>query len=171
MAGYSQLIATRLGMPEEFQEMILHAAPMHDIGKIGTPDQILLKPGPLTPEEFSVMRTHTTIGYEILSDSAAPALALAASIALHHHERFDGAGYPQGLAGEAIPIEGRIVAVADVFDALTCARPYKAAWGLDRAARYLAEGRGSHFDPACVDAFLGDWSGVLAIRERYRDPA
>lgn len=169
MANYSRLVAARLGMPREFQDMILHAAPMHDIGKIGTPDQILLKTGPLTSQEFDLMKTHTTVGYEILSDSAAPALALAASIALHHHERFDGSGYPQGLVGKAIPIEGRIVAVADVFDALTSKRPYKRAWSLEEAARYLADGRGRHFDPACVDAFLGEWTGVVAIHGQYQD--
>lgn len=169
MANYSRLIAARLGMPEEFQQRLLHAAPMHDIGKIGTPDQILLKPARLTNEEFEVMKTHTTIGYEILCDSAAPALALAASIALRHHEKFDGSGYPHGLAGATIPVEGRIVAVADVFDALTSERPYKRAWNLDEAARYLAEGSGRHFDPDCVDAFLGDWAGVLAIHKQFQE--
>lgn len=169
MANYSRLVAARLGMPEGFQEMILHAAPMHDIGKLGTPDQILLKPGRLTPDEFEIMKAHTRIGYEILRNSASPALALAASIALNHHEKFDGSGYPGALAGDAIPIEGRIVAVADVFDALTSERPYKKAWALDQAAQYLKEGRGRHFDPACIDAFLGDWAGVLTIRERFDD--
>lgn len=169
MAHYSQLIAANLGMSQEFQSMLLHAAPMHDVGKLGTPDQILLKPGKLTPDEFEIMKAHTTIGYEILKDSAAPALRMAAVIALSHHEKFDGSGYPGALAGEAIPIEGRVVAVADVFDALTSERPYKKAWELSEAVAWLQRGAGQHFDPRCVDAFLRDWQSVLAIRERFRD--
>lgn len=169
MANYSRLIAQKLGLGQAEQEMILQAAPMHDVGKLGTPDHILLKPSTLTPEEFEVMKDHASIGYEILKDSTSPVLQAAAQIALTHHEKYDGSGYPQGLRGEAIPIFGRIVAVADVFDALTSERPYKQAWEMLRATDFLARGRGSHFDPDCVNAFLSDWDAVLAIREHFRD--
>ena len=171
MAHYSQLIAANLDMSQEFQNMLLHAAPMHDVGKLGTPDHILLKPGKLTVDEFEIMKAHTTMGYEILKGSASPALQMAAVIALSHHEKFDGSGYPGALAGEAIPIEGRIVAVADVFDALTSERPYKKAWDLPEAVALLQRDIGRHFDSQCVDALLHDWQGVLAIRERFRDDA
>jgi putative two-component system response regulator len=170
MAHYSQLIAGTLGLDERQQDLILEAAPMHDVGKLGTPDMILLKPGKLSDEEFAVMKQHATIGWEILRDSAAPTLQTAAEIAWTHHEKFDGSGYPRGLAGEAIPLFGRIVAVADVFDALTSARPYKPAWEFDRAWDFIAAQRGTHFDPHCVDAFLSQREAVLAIRARFRDP-
>ncbi|BAL25289.1 HD domain-containing phosphohydrolase [Azoarcus sp. KH32C] len=169
MAHYAQLIAGRMGLPPDFQEMLLRAAPMHDVGKLGTPDHILLKPGRHTPEEFEVMKQHTLIGYEILRESSSPAVQLAASIALHHHEKFDGTGYPRRLAGNEIPIEGRIVAVADVFDALTSERPYKKAWTFEAARAYLRENRGKHFDPSCVDAFLALWERVIEINRRFRD--
>lgn len=169
MAHYARLIAVQMGLPPDFAEMLLHAAPMHDVGKLGTPDHILLKPGRHSPEEFEIMKQHTQIGYEILRESSSHAIQLAASIALHHHEKFDGSGYPRGLAKDAIPIEGRIVAVADVFDALTSARPYKRAWSLDAASDYLRENRGAHFDPSCVDAFHAVWDEVLKIRERFVD--
>lgn len=169
MAAYSRLIAERLGLPLAEQEIILAAAPMHDVGKLGTPDHILLKPGKLTPEEFEIMKEHARKGYEILADSNSRMLQVAAIIALSHHEKFDGSGYPGGLRGEDIPLYGRIVAVADVFDALTSARPYKPAWTLERAVEFLQENRDKHFDPACLDAFLGAWDEVLAIRERYAD--
>ncbi|MBL8483054.1 MAG: response regulator [Rhodocyclaceae bacterium] len=169
MANYSRLIAERMGMDAEFQDLLLQAAPMHDVGKLGTPDHILLKPGKLTPEEFDIMKQHASIGYEILKDSASEVLQLAATIALTHHEKFDGSGYPRGVASTAIPLEGRIVAVADVFDALTSERPYKKAWELPRAIAMLEEGAGKHFDPDCVQAFLSDMEGVLEIKNRYRD--
>lgn len=171
MAHYAQLIAARMGLPQDFQETLLHAAPMHDVGKLGTPDHILLKPGRHTVEEFEIMKQHTWIGYEILRESSSHAIQLAASIALHHHEKFNGSGYPRGLAGEAIPIEGRIVAVADVFDALTSERPYKRAWSLEDASAYLRENRGVHFDPVCVDAFLDVWDRVLDVRQLFGDEA
>lgn len=170
MAHYSELIAAGLGLDRQQQELILETAPMHDVGKLGTPDLILLKPGKLTPEEFAVMKQHTTIGWEILRDSSAPTLKVAAEIAYTHHEKFDGSGYPRGLAGADIPLFGRIVAVADVFDALTSARPYKPAWEFDRAWDLVRENRGSHFDPRCADAFLAQRDEVLAIRARFRDP-
>jgi response regulator RpfG family c-di-GMP phosphodiesterase len=169
MAHYSRLIAEQLGMTKEEQEDILSAAPMHDIGKVGTPDHILLKPGKLTPEEMVIMRQHAMIGYNILKFSKARMLQLAAEIAASHHERYDGSGYPLGLKGEAIPLVGRIVAVADVFDALTSVRPYKKAWTLEDARDYLVGNCGSHFDQRCVDALLARWDDMLAIRERFKD--
>ncbi len=169
MAKYSELIARQLGLPPDQQTLLLQAAPMHDVGKVGTPDHILLKPGRLDADELVVMRQHALIGYEILAGSESPLLQAAALIARTHHEKFDGSGYPDGLKGEEIPLFGRIVAVADVFDALTSERPYKKAWTLEAAVDFLQQQRGLHFDPACIDAFLSDWDGVLAIRNRYRD--
>ncbi|SFU98054.1 HD domain-containing phosphohydrolase [Pseudoduganella namucuonensis] len=169
MAHYSQLIAAELGLSEQEQEDILNAAPMHDVGKVGTPDHILLKPGRLNEEEMIVMRQHARMGYDILKGSQARMLQLAADIALTHHERYDGAGYPNGRAGEDIPLAGRIVAVADVFDALTSRRPYKAPWTMEAARRYLEENSGGHFDPRCVAALLARWDAVREIRARYQD--
>ncbi|MCV2367750.1 HD-GYP domain-containing protein [Roseateles oligotrophus] len=169
MAHYSQLIARGLGLSEGEQELLLQAAPLHDIGKVGISDSILLKPGRLTPAEFDTMKQHAAYGYEILKESSSSILQTGASIALGHHEKFDGSGYPGGLVGEAIPIFCRIVAVADVFDALTSARPYKSAWTLEDAATHIRSQSGSHFDPACVAVFFELWPEVLEIRERFRD--
>jgi response regulator RpfG family c-di-GMP phosphodiesterase len=170
MARYSVLIAEVIGFSPEELESILLAAPMHDVGKVGIPDMILLKPGRLTPEEFSVMKEHAKLGFDILKGSVSPLVKLAAEIALSHHEKFDGSGYPNGLVGEAIPLAGRIVAVADVFDALTSARPYKEPWPVEKALDFLKEGKGGHFDPNCVEAFLSRLSDVLEIRDRFHDP-
>jgi len=169
MAHYSLLIAAALGMDENTQKLILEAAPMHDVGKIGIPDYILLKPARLTEAEFELMKQHARMGYELLQGSGSGILRAGAEIALSHHEKFDGSGYPQGLAGEDIPLFGRIVAVADVFDALTSERPYKKAWSLEEAAKFLKEGRGQHFDPTCVDAFLASWDQMLQVRQRFQD--
>jgi putative two-component system response regulator len=169
MASYSRLIAKNLGLPETEQELIQDAAPMHDVGKMGTPDHILLKPGRLDEDEMVIMRRHAEIGAEILQGSASPLLQTAALIAATHHEKFDGSGYPNGLKGENIPLYGRIVAVADVFDALTSARPYKKAWELDEATKFLRDNAGSHFDPVCVEAFFKDWEAVLAIKQKHQD--
>jgi putative two-component system response regulator len=169
MAHYSQLIARKLGLSEMQQRLILQAAPMHDVGKIGIRDYILLKPGRLTPEEFEIMKRHAELGYELLKGSSSEIIQTGAEIALAHHEKYDGSGYPQGLKGEAIPLFGRIVAVADVFDALTSERPYKKAWALEDALKLLQDGRGTHFDPQCVDAFMADWEAVLDIRQRFQD--
>lgn len=169
MAHYSALIAGQLGLDGAEQELILKAAPMHDVGKIAIPDLILLKPGRLTPEEFEVMKRHAEYGYEILKDSQSALLDAAALIARSHHEKFDGSGYPLGLAGKDIPLHGRIVAVADVFDALTSERPYKPAWELGRALDFLRGNSGGHFDPACVDAFLARLDDALTIRARFQD--
>ncbi|HEV7802638.1 MAG TPA: HD domain-containing phosphohydrolase, partial [Burkholderiales bacterium] len=169
MSNYSRLIAERMGMGEEECELMLLASPLHDIGKIGTPDQILLKPGKLTPEEFEIMKLHTVIGQKILSNSVSPILQAGAQIAISHHEKFDGSGYPHRLKGKAIPLYGRIVAVADVFDALTSERPYKKAWDLDRANSLLLESKGGHFDPEVVDAFFDVYDQVLEVKARFMD--
>ena len=156
-------------------QMLFKSAPLHDIGKVGIPDRILLKPGRLTPEEFEVMKTHTTLGRDAISHAERALgtdvefLRIAKEIAYSHQEKWDGSGYPQGLVGEDIPLVGRIVAVADVFDALTSARPYKQAWPLERAREFLLEHSGSHFDSTCVDAFMQAWPEVLVIRERFQD--
>jgi response regulator RpfG family c-di-GMP phosphodiesterase len=136
---------------------------------VGTPDHILLKPGRLDADEMAIMREHAHIGFEILRGSPSPCLQLAAVIANSHHEKFDGSGYPSGLKGEAIPLVGRIVAVADVFDALTSERPYKKAWPIEAARQYLQDNAGSHFDPLCVDAFLRNWHEVQRIRQQHQD--
>lgn len=169
MAHYSQIIAGGLDLDAAAQKLILEAAPMHDVGKIGIPDYILLKPGKLTHEEFEVMKGHARIGHELLKDSHSEVIRAGAEVAISHHEKYDGSGYPFGLKGNQIPLFGRIVAVADVFDALTSERPYKRAWSLDDACRFLEEGRGKHFDPLCVEAFLAGWERVLDIRRRFRD--
>ena len=169
MSHSSRLIAERLGLSSAEQTLILQASPMHDIGKLGIPDHILLKPGALTNDELVVMRRHASIGYELLKDSDSAVLQAAATIAISHHERFDGGGYPYGVSGEAIPLFGRIVAVADVFDALTSQRPYKAAWPIDHAVGYISSNRGNHFDPACVDAFHQALDDILAVRDEHLD--
>lgn len=169
MAHYSKHIAHALGLSIQEQDLLLEAAPMHDIGKVGIPDAILLKPSRLNAEEFAIMKQHATIGYELLKSSSAPLLKVAAEIAHTHHEKYDGSGYPRGLVGENIPLFGRIVAVADVFDALTSERPYKKAWSVEDACQLLRKGKGTHFDPACVDAFLSDFEEVLSIKSRFAD--
>jgi putative two-component system response regulator len=170
MAHYSRLIAQGLGLPEEQCRLIFKAAPMHDVGKLGTPDGILLKPGRLNEDEMRVMRRHPVIGHAILAGSTSQLIQLGAEIAICHHEKFDGTGYPYQLAGELIPMSGRIVAVADVFDALTSERPYKTAWDLERARGFMSENAGLHFDPACIAVFLDAWEEILTIRSRFADP-
>jgi putative two-component system response regulator len=152
-------------------EELLTAAPMHDIGKVAVSDSILLKPGKLTHDEFEIMKRHTTVGYDILKDSPAKLLQTAALIALTHHEKYDGTGYPQGLRGEKIPMVGRITAVSDVFDALTSARPYKEAWPVDKAIAEMHQLSGSHFDPQLITAFDSALERILTIKERYRSEA
>lgn len=147
-------LASRIGAPEEHVELIRRAAPLHDVGKIGIPDGVLLKPGRLSPKELDLMRQHCAIGANLLSGSGVPLLDVAATIALTHHERWDGTGYPEGLKGESIPLAGRVVAVVDVFDALLHERPYKAAMELPETVQALEDGRGTHFDPVVLDAFL-----------------
>lgn len=169
MSHYCRLIARKKGLDDYTSELLRVASPMHDVGKIGIPDNILLKPGRLTPEEFQIMKQHAEIGYRILTGSDSQLLKMAAIIARSHHEKWDGSGYPQGLQAEDIPLEGRIAAVADVFDALTSARPYKAAWPLEDAVSLLRDGRGKHFDPELVELFLGSMDEVLDIRARFQD--
>ena len=142
---------------------------MHDIGKVGTPDHILLKPGRLTPDEFEIMKRHAGIGAAILDGSPARLLQVGAQIAGSHHEKFDGSGYPRGLAGEDIPLFGRICALADVFDALTTRRPYKPPFSNEKAMDIMQKGRGTHFDPALYDVFLDGFPGILAIQKEYLD--
>jgi two-component system response regulator RpfG len=163
MSHYAELIAEALGVPEEEARTITLAAPLHDIGKIGIPDAVLLKRSSLTDEEFAVMRRHPLIGYEILRDSQSRFVQMGATIALRHHERWDGSGYPDGLKGEDIPLPARIVAVADVFDALTSERPYKRAWSADEAFEYVQANRGTLFDPSCVDVLLANQARILDI--------
>ncbi len=160
---YARMLAKLLNEDELSQDLIFYAAPLHDIGKIGVPDSILLKPGRLTPQEFDLMMDHTKIGYEILRHSQSPYLHAGATIALTHHERYNGSGYPEGLAGDKIPLYGRIVCLIDVFDALTSKRPYKEAWPMERAIELLVAERNEHFDPRIVDLFVASRSEVERI--------
>ncbi len=169
VAHYAHLIARQIELPVAEQELLLEAASMHDIGKVGIPDYILCKKGRLDEAERTIMQRHAMLGYELLQGSSSELLQVAALIALGHHEKYDGSGYPRGLAGEVIPLYCRIVAVADVFDALTTTRSYKVAWDLDKAKDHLLEGRGVHFDPRLADAFVAAWPEVLAIHERFQD--
>lgn len=169
MSHYSQTLAKALGHSEDSAEKILHASPMHDIGKIGIPDSILLKPGKLDPEEWDIMKTHPTIGAEIIGDHDSSLLRMAKSIALNHHEKWDGSGYPNGIKGDDIPVEARIVTIADVFDALTTERPYKKAWSIEDAVNHIRKGAGSHFDPGLVPIFLNLMPDLLSIRERWAE--
>ena len=169
MSHYSQLLALALGYTETEAERLLHAAPMHDIGKIGIPDSIMLKPGKLTEEEFAAMRKHPEIGAEILGEPDSDLIRLATTVAMTHHEKWDGSGYPKGLAGEDIPIEGRIVAIADVFDALTTKRPYKEAWSVEDTMDYIRAQSGKHFDPRLVELFEQNIDAILVIRDKWKD--
>lgn len=193
VGSYSRAVGAALGMPPSFLEMLLLAAPLHDIGKIGIPDSVLLKPGPLTDDEWAIMQRHCEIGHRILCEQSKsvvplfdsfaldasetkaavenhdPVLEMAASIALTHHEKWDGSGYPQGLRGETIPIESRIVAIADVFDALTSNRPYGAARPEEEALTIIEASVGSHFDPRVYDAFLKALPEIRGIHARFAD--
>ncbi|MCA3178154.1 MAG: response regulator [Burkholderiaceae bacterium] len=169
MAEFSRALAGAMGKDADYQALIRKAAPLHDVGKLGTPDHILLKPARLTPQEMEVMKQHTTIGWQILREHRSPVLQMGAAIAWTHHEKWDGSGYPRGLTGTDIPLEGRIVAVADVLDALTSARPYKHAWDVSEARAFIEKGSGVHFDPQCVEALGGLWDEVRAIRDEYHD--
>jgi two-component system, response regulator RpfG len=154
MSLYSRALADAIGLDEEEAEIIELAAPLHDIGKIGTPDLILLKKGPFDEEELKIMRKHPLIGFKILEDSPSKYLQKGGEIALSHHEHYDGTGYPNGLKGEEIPLSARIVAIADIFDALTSTRPYKRAWGFEKAYQYICDESGKHFDPNLVNAMI-----------------
>lgn len=167
---YSRIIGQALGLPDTEVELLYNAASLHDTGKIGIPDSILLKAGKLDDDEWEVMRTHCQIGYQIIGSHQHVMLKSAAIIALSHHERWDGTGYPQGLVGNDIPLFGRIVAIVDVFDALTCARPYKKAWSVAEAIEEIMRFRGSHFDPKVVDAFVAKIQELTAIQLQFIDP-
>jgi len=169
MARFARVIAETLGIDDTECESIELSAPMHDIGKIGIPDQILLKPGKLTVEEFDIIKQHTVIGYEILRDSPSKYLRMGADIALGHHEKYDGSGYPQGLKGDDIPLPARIVAVADVFDALTSRRCYKPAWRDQDVLKLITSESGKHFDPQCIEAFMSQIDKVKSIRASLSD--
>jgi two-component system response regulator RpfG len=171
MSRYSRLIAAALGLSPEEAETIELAAPLHDIGKIGIPDQILLKPGRLDPAEWGVMQRHPVIGHDILKGSASKYVRMGALIALGHHEKFDGSGYPNGLEGDHIPLCARIVSVADVYDALTSVRPYKEAWPAGKAMEWVGAQAGKHFDPRMVEAFVASRDEVLRIQDEWRDPS
>jgi putative two-component system response regulator len=171
MAHYSKAIAAAAGLSESEQELLLLAAPMHDIGKVAIPDSILLKPGKLDFDERAIMQQHTTIGHAILKDSNSKLLQKAAEIALSHHEWFDGSGYPHGLKASEVPISGRICAISDVFDALTSVRPYKDAWPIDAAIAEIKRGAGNHFDPMLVAAFISDLAEILQLKQIYSNEA
>ncbi|MFT2110800.1 HD domain-containing phosphohydrolase [Marinomonas sp. 2405UD68-3] len=169
MSFYAKTLALQYGLSEFQADKIFNAAPMHDIGKIGIPDHILLKPGRLTEEEFEVMKKHPKIGEEILGESDSALIGLAKSIAISHHEKWDGTGYPYGLAGDDIPLEGRIVAIADVFDALTTVRPYKRAWTLEETTDYMYSQSGKHFDPALVRCTPEVLDTFIEIMNKWKD--
>jgi len=171
MSMFAHHLALKIGLSEAEAAQIRDAAPLHDVGKIGIPDAILLKPGKLDPAEWEIMKRHAEIGAEILAGSASPVLDLARTVALAHHEKWDGSGYPKGLKGEEIPIAGRIIAVCDVFDALTSERPYKPAWPVERAAAFLLENAGSHLDPMLVGVFHRELPAILELRGRFCDAA
>lgn len=169
VAHYSRMLARLKGLSEHQQDIILYASPFHDIGKVSTPDAVLLKPGKLTDEEYEIMKQHAYAGYELLRNATSDYLKAGSIIALTHHEKFDGTGYPKGLKGTMIPLMGRIVAVVDVFDALTSSRPYKKAWPLEDAFAFLQDQAGKHFDPELVELFVGAKKEVLEIFHRYQE--
>lgn len=169
MSHYCELLARRFGLSPDRCDLIRTASPMHDIGKIGTPDHVLLKPGKFTPEEFNVIAQHAEIGYRILGGSDAELLKVAALIAWTHHERWDGSGYPRNLKGESIPIEGRIASIADAFDALTTERVYKPAFPFEHAVDLMVKHRGEHFDPDLLDVFIGSIDDIRRIHDQYGD--
>jgi len=171
MSKFSFLLALEHGLDKYTAELILDASPLHDVGKIGIRDAILLKPGKLDADEFTVMKTHVDIGADLLGDHSSDLMKMAQSIAATHHEKWDGSGYPNGLKGNEIPLEGRICAICDVFDALTSSRPYKAAWPIDQAVSYVKEQAGKHFDPDLVTLFIKLLPDVLAIRQVHTDNA
>lgn len=169
MSAYSSIIAEEYGLSADRVQMIQMAAPMHDIGKLGVADAILHKPGKLTPEEFADMKQHPIFGAKILENAESDLLRLSRTITLHHHEKWDGTGYPHGLKGEAISLEGRICALGDVFDALTSKRPYKAAFSLEETLRIVKEGAGKHFDPKAVEALLKGVDRIKVVMTRYAE--
>ena len=169
MSYYSKILAQQLDVDEEWVELLLQAAPMHDIGKIGIPDSILGKPGKLDADEWAIMQTHVNIGGDIIGDNDSTLLKLAQEIALYHHEKWDGSGYPHKLSGEDIPLSARIIAITDVFDALTSERPYKEAWSIEKAIELIQEQAGQHFDPNLVPVFISKLDEMLIIKGSFAD--
>ncbi len=170
MSHTCALLARAIGWSEADCDLILNASPMHDIGKIGISDAVLLKPGKFEPHEWDIMKTHVTIGGKLLEGDDSDLMCMAREIALNHHEKWDGSGYPAGLSGEAIPQSGRIAALADAFDALTSERPYKKAWSVADAMEYVESNRGKHFEPRLMDLFRERLPDILAIKEKYSEP-
>ncbi|MES2604804.1 MAG: HD domain-containing phosphohydrolase, partial [Pseudomonadota bacterium] len=169
MSNISAHLAKLLGHDDDFVQLMLNASPMHDVGKIAIPDNILLKPGKFNPDEWEIMKTHTVLGYEILKSNDSAILNLASEIALHHHEKWDGTGYPAGLAGANIPISCRIVSVSDTFDALLSQRPYKKPWPLEEATAYMFAQAGLQFDPEIIEVFKDALPDIINIRDTYQD--
>jgi len=169
MSWFSRFLAEQIGKSEQWCDLLYNAAPMHDIGKIGIPDRVLLKPGKLDNEEWDIMQKHVEYGAEILGEHSSPLLQLAKEVAVYHHEKWNGKGYPNGVSGKDIPISARIVAIADVYDALTSERPYKKAWTEERAIALLEEEAGTHFDPSLVAEFVKCLPKVREIQAQYRD--
>ncbi|ASI93194.1 response regulator [Vibrio mediterranei] len=169
MSHYSRILASQLNVSNRWVELVFQAAPMHDIGKIGIPDNVLRKPGKLDADEWAVMQKHVEIGGDIIGDSDSLLLQMAQEIALNHHEKWDGSGYPNQLKGEQFPLSARIVAIADVFDALTSVRPYKKAWSIEETLALLERDAGTHFDPSLVPIFISKLDDILAIRAAFKD--
>ncbi len=170
MSNYARLIAEAAGMGTHAVDLVFNAAPMHDVGKIGIPDSVMLKPGPLNDEEWAIMKTHPVIGAEIIGDpQGSELLEVAVSVAKTHHEKWNGQGYPNGLSGEDIPIEGRVVAIADVFDALTSERPYKKAWSVEESIELMKREAGMHFDPQLIPLFVDILPEILKVKAAYAD--
>lgn len=167
VAHYSKMLGELCGLSEEEQEILFYAAPLHDIGKVGVEDAVLLKPGRLEGDEFERMKMHSMIGVEILKNSTNPYLQAGAVIAHTHHEKYNGTGYPRGLVGEEIPLYGRIVAIADVFDALTSVRPYKQPWSFEKAMELIEQEKGHHFDPVLADLFIRNLARVRTIYQQF----
>lgn len=170
MSRYSALISKHMGWSKGEIDLLLYASPMHDVGKLGVPDSILMKPGPLTQDERKVMEGHTIIGADILGNPDSDLIRVAKSVALSHHEHYDGTGYPYGLRGDRIPLEGRVVSLADVFDALSSRRCYKPPMSLDHVIEWVRQERGKQFDPVCVDAFFEGVDEILEVYEKYKEP-
>lgn len=171
IAHYSKVLAKAMDLSEKIQDIIFYASQFYDLGKVGIADEILLKPGKLDEDEFEIMKTHSRIGYDILKYSQSGYLKAGAVISYSHHEKYDGSGYPIGLSGETIPIPGRIVAIADVFDALTQERSYKKAWSIEDACTFLIEEKGKHFDPKLVDLFMANLDEIKSIKNKFSDEA
>lgn len=170
MSKFSVVIARAAGLDEAQCDLILNTSPMHDVGKIGIPDAILLKPGKLDAAEWEIMKSHAQIGADILSGDDSELMTMARDIAISHHEKWNGTGYPNGLAGEDIPLVGRITAIADVFDALTSVRPYKEAWPVEKAVALIKEESGKHFEPRLVECMLANLDEIIEIKEKYAEP-